>query len=267
MPSRRSDWSTIALDIGPLDGGEAREVRHELGVDLEPVDGASALLVEEARAEPAIQLLDAGVDVGAVEGRDAGVESRDEVVDGRVAVDRAMPAGELPAAADDARDLVARREGATLHRHGLSEPSSGTAVVAACEKRRLPSRTIRSRLAQFGSGQAISASLVIQSFGWVVRCLAASSGSTAAMRVDREALARRQGQHLAPQLEMVARARPAIDRAAFRDHRLDAQIVELEAVVGLGRRHCHSATTERIGKPRLARRPAGPYCAAEFDHS
>ena len=41
---------------------------------------------------------------------------------------------------------------------------------------------MRNRLGQFGSGQATSASEVIQSFGWVSRCLAASIG----MMADRE---------------------------------------------------------------------------------
>ena len=39
---------------------------------------------------------------------------------------------------------------------------------------------MRSLLGQFGSGQAISASVDIQSFGCVGRCFAARSGSTAA---------------------------------------------------------------------------------------
>jgi hypothetical protein len=38
---------------------------------------------------------------------------------------------------------------------------------------------MRKRVGQLGSGQATSASVDIQSFGLVMRCLAASSGSTA----------------------------------------------------------------------------------------
>ena len=53
-------------------------------------------------------------------------------------------------------------------------------MVRAWLNVRLPSRVMRSREPQLGSGQAISASVVIQSFLWVGRCLAASSGSTAA---------------------------------------------------------------------------------------
>jgi hypothetical protein len=57
---------------------------------------------------------------------------------------------------------------------------NGTALVSAWRKRRLPVRTIRSRVGQFGSGQATSASVLIQSNASVTRCFAASSGSSAA---------------------------------------------------------------------------------------
>src|SRR5437016_3996495 len=49
-------------------------------------------------------------------------------------------------------------------------------------------------------------------------------------RVDREALARRQIEHLALELEMVAGLRPAEDPPARRRGNLDAEVVELEAV-------------------------------------
>jgi hypothetical protein len=54
-----------------------------------------------------------------------------------------------------------------------------TAVVSACRKVRGAVRTIRKCEGQFGSGQATSASVLIQSFASVCRCLAASSGSSA----------------------------------------------------------------------------------------
>ena len=50
-------------------------------------------------------------------------------------------------------------------------------------------------------------------------------------RVDREALARRQVQHLAPELEEVAGLGAAIDRGAFRGDDLHPQVVELEGIV------------------------------------
>jgi len=58
---------------------------------------------------------------------------------------------------------------------------SGTArtVTSECLNVLSPVRMILKRDLQFGSGQAISASVDIQSFGWVARCLAASSGRTA----------------------------------------------------------------------------------------
>jgi hypothetical protein len=53
-------------------------------------------------------------------------------------------------------------------------------VVWLCEKRRFCRRVMRNRVGQWGSGQAISLSVLIQSCGWLERCLAASSGKTAA---------------------------------------------------------------------------------------
>ena len=60
-------------------------------------------------------------------------------------------------------------------------PSSGTAVVSEWRKVRVPTRLIRNVEPQFGSMQATSASVVIQSFGWVMRCLAGSKGRSPAM--------------------------------------------------------------------------------------
>jgi hypothetical protein len=169
------------FDIGLVDRGEPGQVGNELGVDAQPRQGFDTPLVAQVAAELPVELLDTRIDIGAVEGGDAGVESRQQVPDRLLAIDCTMTAGELPATANDARDLVARREAATLH--GQAPPDCGrrTAVVAACEKRRLPSRTIRSLLEQLGSGQATSLSDVIQSLRWVGRCFAASSGRTAAM--------------------------------------------------------------------------------------
>ena len=57
--------------------------------------------------------------------------------------------------------------------HGVRLAASGTAVVSAWLKRRLPGRVMRKpRRCNSGSGQATSASVVIQSLGSVGRCLA-----------------------------------------------------------------------------------------------
>ena len=53
-------------------------------------------------------------------------------------------------------------------------------VVAGWLKVRLPSRVLRKRVGQCGSGQATSASVLIQSLACVGRCLAGSKGSSAA---------------------------------------------------------------------------------------
>ncbi len=200
-------------------------------MDADAVDHGLAVAAAIIGAEVADHRLDAGIDVGAVEGDDAGFGEGLHVGDRGGAVDGAMAAGELPAAADDARDSVVGREVETLHQGAHSGFGSGTAVVAAWEKRRRPRRLILSRDGQFGSGQAISASLVIQSFGCVGRCLAASSGSTEASRIDRDALSRRQMQHLAAKLEMVADRGAAIELGAGWRDDLDAEVVELEMIV------------------------------------
>ena len=58
-------------------------------------------------AEFADQLLDAGINIGAIESNDAGVVERREIIHRRRAIHRPMAAGELPAAADHPRDLIA----------------------------------------------------------------------------------------------------------------------------------------------------------------
>ena len=99
-----------AFDIALVDALQHVEVGHELGVHLDARERFLAAQIAVAQAEAADQLLDAGVDVGAVEGGDAGVGEGDHVGDRIVALHRAVAGGELPAAADDARNLVVRRE-------------------------------------------------------------------------------------------------------------------------------------------------------------
>ena len=53
--------------------------------------------------ELADQFLNAGVDVGTIETRDAGVDEACHVALGRRAIDRAVTAGEVPATLYDAR--------------------------------------------------------------------------------------------------------------------------------------------------------------------
>lgn len=60
-------------------------------------------------------------------------------------------------------------------------PSSPTTVVSAWLNTRLPVLMIFSADLQFGSGQAISASEVIQSLACVTRCFAAKRGRTEAI--------------------------------------------------------------------------------------
>ena len=104
---------------GPLDDrpyvarGDPRqnvEVRHEFGVNPKPPRRLDPARRQKARTHLAVKLLDPGIDVGAIEGEDAGVEGGDEIVERCGAIDRPMAAGELPAAADDAGDRIIRRK-------------------------------------------------------------------------------------------------------------------------------------------------------------
>ena len=119
------------LEIGFVDMRERRQIRHELGVNLDRPHRLGAAQIGQPRTERADQFLDAGIDVGAVERRDAGVERRDEIVDRGFAVDRPMPARELPAAANDAGDFVIRAKFDPRDvGHFGSAPGSGAAVVS-----------------------------------------------------------------------------------------------------------------------------------------
>ena len=158
-----------------------------------------------------------------------GIDEGRDVAHRAFAIDLAVAAGELPAAAHDARDAVAGRELDASRSSAVRQRHRGGLGVAEL---RLPSRVMRKRVGQFGSGQATSASLVIQSLGSVARCLAGSSGSSAASEYIENPWPGGKMQHLAAHLEPVARLGVAQDHRALGRDDLDPQVVELEAVVG-----------------------------------
>jgi len=136
----------------------------------EIVEHLDAGLVEMTVAE---ELLSARVDVGAVQEerpRPGGglVESREGALTAPLGP---MPSRQLPTATYQ----PAGRQRQS-HRSGVS----GTRVTSLWRKAEVPVRVMRKRAPQWGSGQAISASEVIQSLGWVRRCLAGSRGRSAA---------------------------------------------------------------------------------------
>ncbi len=96
-----------ALDIGFRNRGEPREVGDELRVHLEGARRLGSAPCDEPCPEGADQGLDPGVDIGAIEGRQPGVERRLQGVERLLLADGAVAAGELPIAADDARDGIA----------------------------------------------------------------------------------------------------------------------------------------------------------------
>src|SRR3954447_6097639 len=132
--------------------------------------------------ERADHLLDAGIDVGAIESGHAGIDEGGHVADRLAGVDVPMSASELPAASQQAGNAISGREfdGLDGHSAGSSLFGRGTAVTSEWRKTRFPIRVMRKRVGQFGSGQATSASVDIQSFGWVDRCLAGNKGRSAA---------------------------------------------------------------------------------------
>ena len=130
----------------------------------------------------------------------------------------------------------------------------GTAVTSAWRETRLPvrrdaqaRRTVRVRAGDLGVGGHP-----------VVRCglalLRGEQRQDRGERVDREALAGRKVQHLAPELEEVAGLRAAIEPRAGRGDDLDPEVVELEAVVWRVR---HEPPLRGIGRHGYGFRGAG----------
>ena len=102
------------------------EIGHEFRMHLDPVQRLRPAKLAVACAKTADEFLDAGIDVGAVEGGDTGVREGDHVGDGIVAAQAAVAGSHLPAAADNPRDLVVRRQSYPLHVNRLraARPSS-----------------------------------------------------------------------------------------------------------------------------------------------
>ncbi|MEZ5286217.1 MAG: hypothetical protein R2712_15680 [Vicinamibacterales bacterium] len=116
--------------VRPRERRQLVPIGHALGVHAHAGRGGAAIATE-AGEEASDERLDARVDVGAIEGRDAGIDERSHVVERRLLVDRTVAAGELPAALQQARDLIPGREARTRDRrarHGRG--GSGTAVTS-----------------------------------------------------------------------------------------------------------------------------------------
>src|SRR5258708_6391483 len=157
-----------------IERAQIREVRNELGMNL------YLLRVRWVRpTETADQTLDAGIDIRTVEGGDPRVDERRHVLSRLIGIYLPVITGEVPAAFDDPRNRIIAGQGNPGNHLGFS-PAREVAVTCERSKRRRPVRLMRKRVGQFGSGQATSASVDIQSFGSVMRCLAGSRGNNAA---------------------------------------------------------------------------------------
>ena len=91
-----------AAHVGAVDAGQGVPVGHELRVHLEGVEGFRSALGEQALAELPDHFLDAGINVGAIEGRDARIDEGGHVGDGPLGLDSSMSSRKLPAAAQHA---------------------------------------------------------------------------------------------------------------------------------------------------------------------
>src|SRR5271157_6041332 len=102
------------LHVTAVDGGQVSQIRDELGEDL----NASGVFGVMAAKVPD-QLLDAGVDVGAIERGDAGLDEGSHVVLRGDRVNGAVAAGQVPATFDDAGDFKAVCQGDARHHQAV----------------------------------------------------------------------------------------------------------------------------------------------------
>ena len=229
---RRNDAVDDCSDVAAADAGQNVEIRHEFGVNPKPLRRVDPARRHEALAHLSDEVLDPGIDVGAIEGEDASVEGCDQIVERRGAIDRPVAAGELPAAADDARDRVAPRKLEGLDdAHATLWGATRVAVVSLRRKRRKLMRRMRRRLGQFGirAGDFAVAGHPIVGMGRPL--LGGKQRQHRGDRIDGKSLAGRQGQHFAAKLEIVPVARAAIGLAPMRHDRLDAQVPKFETVL------------------------------------
>ena len=101
-PSRFSERSMIAHGVGAASASPACRGRGRIWCG-----SGSAARARVGAAEIADHLLDAGIVIGAVEGRDAGFDEGRHVAHRLIARDRAVAAGEVPAALEEAGDRIA----------------------------------------------------------------------------------------------------------------------------------------------------------------
>ncbi len=174
LPQSRQGSIDDGFNLRAINGAQIGEVRNELCMNL------YLLCVRRVRStETADQTLDAGIYIRTVEGGDPRVDERRHVLLRLFGIYVPMITGEVPAAFDDSRNRVIAGQGDPGNHVGFS-PAREVAVTCERVKRRRPVRVMRKRVGQFGSGQATSASVDIQSFGSEMRCLAGSKGNNAA---------------------------------------------------------------------------------------
>jgi hypothetical protein len=98
----------MAAATSALQRCEIAEIGNKLRVHLDLAQRLGAAHPLILLPEIPDQGFHPGVDIGAVEGRDAGIGKGDHVFDTGLAVDIAMSAGQLPATLDDTGNPVPR---------------------------------------------------------------------------------------------------------------------------------------------------------------
>ena len=227
-----------AHDVGSRVRRQPIEVGYVLGVHLH----GHGVVVRASPFQPlADERFHAGVNVGAVEGRDARVHEPIHVGHRGRRINRlSMTVGQLPAALQQARDGVAGRElnAWDLHVHA---GGSGTAVTSRWRNARVPMRVMRNLRAAVGIGTrdlGVGGHPVVRVRQPLLR---RKDRQQRRQRVNGKRLARGQREVFPAQLEPVTGAVAAHHRP-IRGHHFDAQIVELERVVAIA----HAAPREYV---------------------
>ena len=128
LPQSRQGSVDDGFNVHAIKGAQIGEVGNEFGMNLH------LLRVRRVRAaETADQKFDAGIDVGAVEGGDPGVDERRHVLSRLLGIDGPMITGEVPAAFDDPRNRVVAGQGDPRNHVGFSPRARSCGHLRALE--------------------------------------------------------------------------------------------------------------------------------------
>ncbi len=181
-PETREGGLDGFVDIGLFQGRKNRPIGNVFRVNLDgrrvPV---GPLHFPQHGSE---EFLHSQIDVGAVKRAETRIDQPKKAAYGSVFIGSfgSVSVRKLPEPVDDSTHRIPGRQFAAFGHEPLpvppASPGNGTRVTSPCRKVLRLVRAIRNRPPQFGSGQAITVSVVIQSLGAVSRCLAGSRGES-----------------------------------------------------------------------------------------